>query len=173
MHDDMEMDSDDDDLDEEEDDEEDESMNDEEVIRSASHVGVDGSGGSAPRANPSGVADPVEEDVAIARRRAIQEIMRDTNISEQEKRMRIQNLMSGGRTEVAPPPAPLLPSPDPSGIACVHYERNCQIVAPCCNRVFGCRICHDELSPNGHSPMNRFSIREVVCKHCHTRQPAS
>lgn len=170
MHDDMEMDSDDDDLDEEEDDEEDESMNEEEVIRSAN---ISADGGGAPRTNPSGVVDPVEEDVAIARRRAIQAIMRDTGISEQEKRMRIQNLMSGGRTEVTPPPAPLLPSPDPSGVACVHYERNCQIVAPCCNQVFGCRICHDELSPNGHPPMNRFSIREVVCKHCHTRQPAS
>lgn len=115
---------------------------------------------------------PVEEDAAIARRRAIQAIMRDNTLSGQEKSQRIQDLMSNGRTHVAPPPAPVLPVPE-ANAACVHYERNCNIVAPCCNRVFGCRICHDELSPTGHPPMNRFLVREVVCKNCNTRQQAS
>jgi uncharacterized CHY-type Zn-finger protein len=119
--------------------------------------------------------EPVEVDAAIARRRAIQAIMRDTTISGQEKAHRIQSLMSGGRTEVAPPPAPVIPVPDAAsgGAACVHYERNCNIVAPCCNRIYGCRICHDELSPPGHPPLNRFQIREVVCKNCNTRQAAT
>ncbi|KAG7338507.1 CHY zinc finger domain containing protein [Nitzschia inconspicua] len=115
--------------------------------------------------------EPVEEEAAIARRRAIQAIMRDNTLSDQEKRMQIQNLMSRNRTEVAPPPTPVLPQPD--NTSCVHYERNCRVVAPCCGRVFGCRICHDELSPPGHTPMNRFMIREVVCKQCGTRQAAS
>ena len=115
--------------------------------------------------------EPIEEDGAIARRRAIQAIMRDNTISDQEKRMRIQSLMSAGRTEGAAPPAPVLPAPEGNS-ACVHYERNCNIVAPCCNRVYGCRICHDELSPPGHPPMNRFLVREVVCKLCGTRQSA-
>jgi hypothetical protein len=112
-----------------------------------------------------------EEDAAIARRKAIQAIMRDTSLSDGERRMRIQNLMSGGRTEVAQPPAPVLPEQESS--TCVHYERNCSIVAQCCNRVFGCRVCHDELSPSGHAPLDRFGIREVVCKKCNTRQPTS
>jgi hypothetical protein len=116
-------------------------------------------------------AEVLEEDAAIAKRRAIQAIMRDTTLSDEGRRMQIQNLMSGGRTEVAPPPAPVIPDQESS--TCVHYERNCNVVAPCCNRVFGCRVCHDELSSSGHSPMNRFSIREVVCKKCTTRQPAS
>ena len=130
--------------------------------------------------------EPVEEDAAIARRRAIQGIMRDTTLSEAEKRMQIQNLMSGGRTSVAPPPAPLLPSQraqeaeaeagggtTEANAACVHYERNCNIIAPCCQRVYGCRICHDELSPSTHPDMNRFLVREIVCKNCHTQQPVS
>lgn len=121
---------------------------------------------------PVRVEPPAEEDAALARRRAIQDIMRDNTISDQEKRMRIQNLMSGGRTEVVPPPAPVLPAAE-ANTACVHYERNCNIVAPCCDRVFGCRICHDELSPNGHLPLNRYFVREVVCKNCSTRQGAS
>ena len=118
-----------------------------------------------------------EEDAAIARRRSIQQIMRDTTLSDQEKRMRIQNLMSGGRTVVAPPPAPVLASASGGGAeasaACVHYERNCNIVAPCCQRVFGCRICHDELSDTEHPPMNRFLIQQVVCKNCNTQQAVS
>jgi RING finger/CHY zinc finger protein 1 len=79
--------------------------------------------------------------------------------------------MSGGRTEVAPAPAPIIPEPESN--ACVHYERNCLIVAPCCGRIYGCRVCHDELSESGHPPMDRFQIREVVCKKCNVRQPAS
>ena len=149
---DAEMADSDDDLDEEE--EEEDEMNDDE---------------EAAPAQPEPLA---EEDAAIARRRAIQAIMRDNTIGEAEKRQRIQALMSGGRTEVAPPPAPVIPAPE-GNAACVHYERNCNIVAPCCNRVFGCRICHDELSPSGHPPMNRFLVREVVCKLCNTRQAAS
>ena len=27
---------------------------------------------------------------------------------------------------------------------CVHYARNCTMIAPCCGAAFGCRICHDE-----------------------------
>ena len=40
---------------------------------------------------------------------------------------------------------------------CTHYERNCNIVSPCCGMLFGCRICHDEcddLPP----PMKRSSL---------------
>lgn len=128
--------------------------------------------GTAAAAPPEQVQEEVaEEDAAIAKRRAIQEIMRDTTLSAEEKSMRIQNLMSGGRLEVAAPPAPVIPDHD--NITCVHYERNCSIVAPCCGRIFGCRVCHDELSPSGHPPMDRFMIREVVCKRCNTRQLTS
>eukprot|EP00542_Grammatophora_oceanica_P016011 CAMPEP_0194038336 /NCGR_PEP_ID=MMETSP0009_2-20130614/10577_1 /TAXON_ID=210454 /ORGANISM="Grammatophora oceanica, Strain CCMP 410" /LENGTH=353 /DNA_ID=CAMNT_0038680795 /DNA_START=167 /DNA_END=1228 /DNA_ORIENTATION=- len=115
-------------------------------------------------------SEPQEEDAAIAKRRAIQAIMRDTTISEAERRMRIQNLMSNNRLEVPPPAAPIIPEQESS--TCVHYERNCNIVAPCCDRVFGCRVCHDEHA-TGHPPLDRFAIREIVCKKCQTRQPTS
>ena len=58
-------------------------------------------------------------------------------------------------------------------MSCVHYEAKCNIVAPCCNRVFGCRVCHDEMTPQDHPAMDRFQVREVVCKECHTRQDRS
>ena len=59
-------------------------------------------------------------------------------------------------------------------ISCVHYERRCNIVAPCCNKIFGCRVCHDEMTPPpGHGAMDRFAVKEIVCKDCKTRQPTS
>ncbi len=54
---------------------------------------------------------------------------------------------------------------------CVHYERQCNIVAPCCGQIFGCRLCHDE-KISDHQ-LDRYGIREVVCKECNTRQPTS
>lgn len=54
-------------------------------------------------------------------------------------------------------------------MACVHYERKCNVVAPCCGGVYGCRVCHDEMS-SGCGPMDRFGIKEIVCKECNTRQ---
>ncbi|KAL3906556.1 MAG: hypothetical protein SGILL_009223, partial [Bacillariaceae sp.] len=95
--DDMDMEDSDDDL-EGEDDGEDED-----------DVDVDGMNDEEPAA---AAPPPAEEDAAIARRRAIQAIMRDNTLSDQDKRMQIQNLMSGGRTEVAPPPTPVLPQPE-------------------------------------------------------------
>jgi len=69
---------------------------------------------------------------------------------------------------------------------CTHYERNCYIVAPCCNQVFGCRICHDDIRCSNTSsaigasgrkgakmaclPLDRFSIGEIVCRKCSRRQ---
>ena len=123
-----------------------------------------------------------EEEATLARRRQIMAIMRDPNLSEQEKRLRIHAIMNSSSHDAGTPSGPAEPtSQQLSGAAtavegntvCVHYERNCSIVAPCCNRIFGCRICHDELSPAGHPPINRYLIREVVCKSCNTQQNAS
>lgn len=151
---------------------------DEEILDESEMEGSSGSlsafiaAGGAAQAPPQAQEDTAaEEDSAIAKRRAIQEIMRDASLNPEDKRMRIQNLMSGGRLEVSQPPTPVIPDQD--NAACVHYERNCSMVAPCCGRIFGCRVCHDELSPSGHPPMDRFMVREVVCKRCNTRQPTS
>ena len=55
-------------------------------------------------------------------------------------------------------------------ISCVHYVRKCKIVAPCCGKIFGCRICHDESMVTTCGPMDRFKIQEIICKECNTRQ---
>ena len=54
---------------------------------------------------------------------------------------------------------------------CGHYISGCKIVAKCCNREFGCRICHDfEISEH---EINRYDIEEIICNNCNTRQPVS
>lgn len=52
---------------------------------------------------------------------------------------------------------------------CVHYERKCDIIAPCCLRPYGCRICHDEMSPSCGT-MDRFAISVIVCRGCKRKQ---
>lgn len=54
---------------------------------------------------------------------------------------------------------------------CKHYKRNCKLVAPCCNKVYPCRFCHDEANEN-HA-VNRKLVKEVVCSKCETRQASS
>jgi RING finger/CHY zinc finger protein 1 len=54
---------------------------------------------------------------------------------------------------------------------CGHYISGCKIIAKCCDREFGCRICHDfEISEH---EINRYEIEEIVCNDCKTRQPVS
>jgi hypothetical protein len=93
---------------------------------------IDGSSGSISvflADAPPQQEEQKEDDSAILRRRQIQAVMRDTSLSGEDKRLAIQNIMSGGRIEVAAPPTPIIPDQDTS--TCVHYERSCSVVSPC------------------------------------------
>lgn len=57
-----------------------------------------------------------------------------------------------------------------SEAGCSHYGRNCSLVAPCCDKVYVCRVCHDEAEE--HS-LVRSDVSEVVCEQCQTRQPVN
>ena len=50
---------------------------------------------------------------------------------------------------------------------CAHYRRNCALVAPCCGEVYVCRLCHD--AEQDHK-LDRYSVEEIVCMACGTRQ---
>lgn len=39
---------------------------------------------------------------------------------------------------------------------------------PCCNKVYTCRFCHDEMEDHA---VNRKAITELICTLCETRQP--
>jgi len=50
---------------------------------------------------------------------------------------------------------------------CQHYQRKCFMVSPCCNKEYGCRICHDE---NEEHTLNRREVQQIVCLQCKTKQ---
>jgi len=60
---------------------------------------------------------------------------------------------------------------------CNHYSRSCKLVAPCCDKVYGCRMCHDEAQSSApvkeSHTLDRKLVEEVVCKECDLRQPVA
>lgn len=51
---------------------------------------------------------------------------------------------------------------------CEHYVRRCSLVAPCCNKVYVCRHCHNDAETH---EIDRHAVKEVVCNECNQRQP--
>ncbi|CAK8696970.1 RING finger and CHY zinc finger domain-containing protein 1-like [Clavelina lepadiformis] len=54
---------------------------------------------------------------------------------------------------------------------CIHYTRRCKFVSPCCQKIFTCRICHDE-EVTSHQ-LNRHAVEGLVCSSCDCKQPVS
>lgn len=52
--------------------------------------------------------------------------------------------------------------------ACHHYERKCDIFAPCCQRYYPCRRCHDQ-EQDHH--LDRYRIETIRCRGCGQEQP--
>ena len=53
---------------------------------------------------------------------------------------------------------------EPSPYRCKHYQRRCEILAPCCNKYFACRVCHDEFYENVVGQIhtvNRYKIERI------------
>uniref|UniRef100_A0A3B3DWD2 Ring finger and CHY zinc finger domain containing 1 n=1 Tax=Oryzias melastigma TaxID=30732 RepID=A0A3B3DWD2_ORYME len=50
-------------------------------------------------------------------------------------------------------------------VGCEHYVRGCLLKAPCCGKLYVCRLCHD--AQENHQ-MDRFKVREVQCSKCNT-----
>lgn len=117
-------------------------------------------------------------------RRIIMSIRQDTSLTEYDKRIRIQALMDGTATPCqengnhhhnsTSSAAEFAGEPN-----CPHYDCKCRIVAPCCNKIYGCRICHDEdveqrpgNMDSNHGPLDRFTIEEILCRQCGMRQNA-
>jgi RING finger/CHY zinc finger protein 1 len=55
---------------------------------------------------------------------------------------------------------------------CGHYTRGCRLLAPCCNKLFDCRFCHDvEMDDNEkdvkkqHKMINS-EVKMMVCRKC-------
>ncbi|KAB5528218.1 hypothetical protein PHYPO_G00137820 [Pangasianodon hypophthalmus] len=52
---------------------------------------------------------------------------------------------------------------------CQHYVRKCLLKAPCCEKFYVCRLCHDD---EENHKLDRFQVREVKCAVCDAVQQA-
>lgn len=50
---------------------------------------------------------------------------------------------------------------------CKHYLARCKIRAPCCDKIYSCRLCHDE--ENTHK-IDRYKINKIICTKCDKEQ---
>ncbi|KAK1416125.1 hypothetical protein QVD17_31913 [Tagetes erecta] len=53
-------------------------------------------------------------------------------------------------------------------LGCEHYKRNCKLRAACCQKLFTCRFCHDNVSDH---TMDRKATTEMMCMNCLKVQP--
>lgn len=53
---------------------------------------------------------------------------------------------------------------------CKHYERGAHIIAPCCDKEYACRFCHNDEEMH---EIDRRAIKEMICMSCNLRQPIS
>ena len=59
---------------------------------------------------------------------------------------------------------------------CNHYMRACSIIAPCCDKIFHCRICHDEemdsdnYSYDKQHTIDIKTVEKIVCNNCNKIQ---
>jgi RING finger/CHY zinc finger protein 1 len=60
-------------------------------------------------------------------------------------------------------------------MGCEHYERQCQLKAPCCGKWVPCRLCHDDErgTLSCGAPLDRKAVSEVKCTACGTEQAVS
>lgn len=52
---------------------------------------------------------------------------------------------------------------------CEHYRRGCRLRAPCCGKLYPCRLCHDGAEEH---QLDRFRVSEVQCSRCRLLQKA-
>ena len=55
-------------------------------------------------------------------------------------------------------PVALLPN------RCDHYIRRCALFAPCCGKIYPCRLCHDEIEEDHH--LDRKQVNKIKCNQC-------
>ncbi|XAR50105.1 Ubiquitin--protein ligase [Bertholletia excelsa] len=115
---------------------------------------------------------------------AIRRIYRDSTLDPQKKSYIIQNLlmsrwimtqqishsksMHSSEKEEVPGQFPSYRDELKLTFGCKHYKRNCKLVAACCNQLFTCRLCHDDVAD--HS-MDRKATVKMMCMKCLMIQP--
>ncbi|KAL8457297.1 hypothetical protein ACS0TY_034416 [Phlomoides rotata] len=116
---------------------------------------------------------------------AIGRVSRDSNLDSEEKSRVLQSLLMSpwimtqktfpqeaseeDHDEEIPGQCPSYRDHLKLTFGCKHYKRNCKLLAPCCNKLFTCIRCHDDLTTN-HS-VDRKAITKMMCMKCLVIQP--
>ncbi|KAI9293690.1 zf-CHY-domain-containing protein [Neoconidiobolus thromboides FSU 785] len=123
--------------------------------------------------NQSISANPSQQEL----RKKIQAIYNDQSIKNEEKAKLVQKLMSGNKAikrQTSEGEWEDILDEDDSDysnpLGCKHYRRGARMLAPCCNKLYSCRLCHDEV--NNHV-MDRHQVVEMMCNYCHLQQSSS
>ncbi|GMH21955.1 hypothetical protein Nepgr_023798 [Nepenthes gracilis] len=114
----------------------------------------------------------------------IRRVSRDSSLDPQKKSYVIQNVLmsrwivtqqlSNSENPISsysgklPGHCPSYRDTDKSIFGCKHYKKNCKLLAACCNQLFTCRRCHDDVSDH---LMDRKSTTEMMCMQCLAIQP--
>jgi hypothetical protein len=53
-------------------------------------------------------------------------------------------------------------------LGCKHYQQKCRLLAPCCQRWYTCRLCHDA---DADHEVDRYAYTTMCCMLCGTVQP--
>ncbi|KAH9719880.1 zinc finger protein BRUTUS-like [Citrus sinensis] len=115
---------------------------------------------------------------------AIRRVSRDSSLDPQKKSFIIQNLLMSrwitgqqmthskvtisSSGEEIPGQQPSYRDTEKLIFGCKHYKRNCKLVATCCNSLYTCIRCHDEVADHA---LDRKSISEMMCMKCLIIQP--
>nr|GEV65522.1 hemerythrin/HHE cation-binding motif-containing protein [Tanacetum cinerariifolium] len=115
----------------------------------------------------------------------IRKVSRDPTLDPRRKAYLIQNLMTsrwiaaqqklpqGRKSETSDVEgshgcSPSFRDAEKQLFGCEHYKRNCKLRAACCQELFTCRFCHDNVSDH---TMDRKATTEMMCMNCLIVQP--
>ncbi|XP_057516659.1 zinc finger protein BRUTUS-like At1g74770 isoform X2 [Amaranthus tricolor] len=114
---------------------------------------------------------------------SIRKVSQDPSLDLQAKTRKMQDLMTSHWTAQPLPDSdsairnesgklpgqfPSYRDTEGSVFGCKHYKQNCKLVAACCNQIFTCRRCHDEVSDH---QMDRKFTTKMMCMKCLEIQP--
>ena len=88
----------------------------------------------------------------------IAQVWKDKSLTPVQRQEQIQQLLSPRLcADVADVADVAIGSSDDDVPVCDHYRRHNTIVAMCCQKEFGCRLCHDD---NSDHKINRFITQQ-------------
>lgn len=106
---------------------------------------------------------------------AVRHVSSDPSLEPQRKSYLIQRILASkyitGRqrqsTSETNAPFKSYHSKEDGILGCDHYRRKCALIAPCCKKIYVCRLCHD--AEEDHK-LNRYTVAEMVCMECNVQQ---